>query len=267
VPPTAALQWTAGSGADFHDIYFGTDSIPPLIVQWFEGTFFDPDPDMTPGATYFWRIDERNAYGVTEGVVWHFSIMSLPAPATDPVPADSAIDVPVNLTLEWTGGQYAESHDVYLGLDPDTLSFVENVTVLHYIPPSDLLYDTTYYWRIDERNTVGVTTGALWRFTTETASGAHGGDAAIPAQYALGPIYPNPFNAMVTIPVALPQAGEIRLAIYDVLGREVAVLAKGNFSAGTHSVSWTRSAGSSGIYFIKLTTPVRVYVEKIVALK
>jgi hypothetical protein len=267
VSPAAALQWMAGSGAETHDLYFGTDSIPPLIVQGMEGVFFDPDPDMTAGATYFWHVDARNFNGVTPGPLWTFTVMNMPGPATDPIPADSATNVPVTMILEWTTGQDAVSHDVYLGFLPDSLSFAANVTEQHYVPPANLLYDTTYFWRVDERNPVGVTPGAVWRFTTETGNAAVQPGATIPAQYALGAVYPNPFNATVTIPFALPQAGAIRLAVYDVLGREVALLASGNFAAGTHSVTWSSSGSGSGIYFVKLLTSGGVITEKMVTLR
>jgi hypothetical protein len=267
VSPDAALQWQAGSGAESHDIYFGTDSIPPLIVQGFEGVFFDPDPDMNAGATYFWHIDARNSNGVTPGPLWTFTVMNMPGPATAPIPADSATNVPVDMILEWTTGQDAVSHDVYLGFSPDSLSFAANVTEQHYVPAESLLYDTTYFWRVDERNPVGVTPGTVWRFATETANIADQPGATIPAQYTLGPVYPNPFNATVTIPFALPQAGAIRLTVYDVLGREVALLASGNFAAGTHAVSWSRDGASSEIYFVKLVTSGGTITGKMVALK
>ena len=267
VSPDVSLHWVAGMGATSHDVYYGATNPPPLIAQFFEGTFFDPDPNPEPATTYYWRIDARNDAGVTEGNVWQFTVMGLPSPATDPVPTDSATNVPVDIILEWTGGQDAVSHDVYMGFSPDSLNFAENVTVLHYVPPDTLLHDTTYYWRVDERNPVGVTIGAIWRFTTEAASNTQDRGATVPAQYALGPAYPNPFNATVTIPFALPQASEVRLAVYDILGREVAVLAAGDFPAGVHSVSWTRADGGSGIYFVKLTAPSRTMTMKIVALK
>lgn len=266
VTPDAALQWQAGIGATSHDINFGTENPPPLLVQFFEGTFFDPDPDMAAGTTYYWRIDARNSSGVTEGNIWQFTIMNIPGPATQPIPADSETNVTLPVFLEWTPDPAATSHDVYFGTSPDTLPFEANVQTPTHQPLAELLPATTYYWRVDERNAVGVTTGNVWNFTME-ASAADDGGAAIPSQVALGPVYPNPFNATVTIPFALPQAGEIRIAIYDVLGREISVLARGTFAAGMHSVSWTKEDAGSGLYFVKLTTPAGAITAKMVALK
>ena len=79
----------------------------------------------------------------------------------------------------------------------------------------------------------------------------------LPADYSLAQNYPNPFNASTRIDFALPKDAEVRLAIFDVLGREVAVLLEQPLAAGTHSAVWDGRdvAGKnvpSGHYFYKL---------------
>ncbi len=67
----ADLNWTAGAGAESHDVYFGTTN-PPAFQQNQSGTIFDPgslDNDML----YYWRIDENNSYGTTTRNVWRFT--------------------------------------------------------------------------------------------------------------------------------------------------------------------------------------------------
>jgi len=68
---TNNLSWTAGSGATSHDVYFGTTS-PPTFRGNQTGTTYDTGR-MTPHTTYYWRIDEKNAYGTTTGMVWSFT--------------------------------------------------------------------------------------------------------------------------------------------------------------------------------------------------
>ncbi|MHC4111413.1 MAG: hypothetical protein ACYSUY_10075, partial [Planctomycetota bacterium] len=65
------LDWTAGSNATSHDVYFGTNNPPPFIQNQ-AGTTFDPDT-MDYITTYYWRVDEVNAYGKFTGVVWSFT--------------------------------------------------------------------------------------------------------------------------------------------------------------------------------------------------
>jgi hypothetical protein len=69
--------------------------------------------------------------------------------------------------LSWTAGAAATSHDVYFGTDstPDSTEFKGNQTTTTF-DPGTLAYSTTYYWRIDEKNSIGTTTGDVWSFTT-----------------------------------------------------------------------------------------------------
>lgn len=76
--------------------------------------------------------------------------------------------------------------------------------------------------------------------------------AVMPTEFSLMQNYPNPFNPETTIPFALPVRSNVKLSVYDLLGREVATLAEGSFEAGTHTVSWDASNLSSGVYFYRL---------------
>ena len=75
--------------------------------------------------------------------------------------------------------------------------------------------------------------------------------------FALHPNAPNPFNPATVVRLSLPREGEARLTIYNLLGQEVAVLAKGLRAAGEHAVRWDgRDLGgrpaASGVYFYRL---------------
>ena len=74
----------------------------------------------------------------------------------------------------------------------------------------------------------------------------------VPGAFALSPNYPNPFNPETTIPFLLPQQGHVRLSVYDVLGREVAVLVDGVRTAGRHQAHFDASRLASGVYFYHL---------------
>lgn len=90
-----------------------------------------------------------------------------PAPADAPTPADDTTGVDRGVTLSWTPGARAQSHDVYFGtVSPPP--FAGNRTE-SFFSPGPLDSFTTYYWRIDERNSQGVTSGTEWSFTTSNA--------------------------------------------------------------------------------------------------
>ena len=70
--------------------------------------------------------------------------------------------------------------------------------------------------------------------------------------FALSQNYPNPFNPSTTISFSIPSRGEVSLTVFDHLGREVAVLAHGEYQAGTHSCQFTGTELPSGVYMYRL---------------
>lgn len=88
------------------------------------------------------------------------------------------------------------------------------------------------------------------RLVTSAAEGPE----VFPAEYSLAQNYPNPFNPSTVIQFTLPEAADVTLAVYDMLGREVASLVDERKSAGSYDVSFNANNLSSGIYFYRLTT-------------
>ena len=91
--------------------------------------------------------------------------------------------------------------------------------------------------------------------------------AGLPAEFTLSQNYPNPFNPVTKIEYSLPVKSEVRLIIYNLLGKEVARLVDGNMTAGNHQVTWDASNVSSGIYFYQLQAGDFVRTRKMVLLK
>ena len=89
----------------------------------------------------------------------------------------------------------------------------------------------------------------------------------IPSKYLLSQNYPNPFNPATTIKFAVPVAGLIKLSVYDILGREIEILANENLSEGTYSVNWNASNYPSGIYFYRLEGSNFTETKKMVLIK
>ncbi|MBN2200957.1 T9SS type A sorting domain-containing protein [bacterium] len=88
-----------------------------------------------------------------------------------------------------------------------------------------------------------------------------------PRAFALEQNYPNPFNPTTTISYAVPKASDVRLTVYDMMGREVAVLAEGRKSPGFYSVEFDGKNLASGIYFYRLKAGSTVLKQKMVMLK
>jgi len=89
----------------------------------------------------------------------------------------------------------------------------------------------------------------------------------IPKVYALKQNFPNPFNPTTMIAFDLPQRSEVKLIVYDIMGRTVAELASGNMTAGYHKIQFNAANLSSGVYFYKLQAGDFVSVKKLMLLK
>ncbi|HOD65538.1 MAG TPA: FlgD immunoglobulin-like domain containing protein [candidate division Zixibacteria bacterium] len=98
------------------------------------------------------------------------------------------------------------------------------------------------------------------------------GEPTAPRSFALHEAYPNPFNPATTIGFALPQACQVTLTVYDILGREVKILASGAMDAGEHNVTWdgTDRSGrtvATGVYLYRLTADGFTQCRKMMLLK
>ncbi len=98
--------------------------------------------------------------------------LHIPNRVRTPVPSDGQIVLdPNDLRLSWRTGRHADYHQVYLGSDPNTLTWVADVNEAEYYPnPMEMYPGQTYYWRIDEVNEAEIPAtwqGPTWVFTIE----------------------------------------------------------------------------------------------------
>jgi hypothetical protein len=96
--------------------------------------------------------------------------------------------------------------------------------------------------------------------------------SAVPTNYVLEQNYPNPFNPETRINYSIPEAGFIKLSIYDINGLLVNTLQEGNLPAGRYTVVWNgkNSLGNkvgSGVYFYRLQANDFIQVKKMILLK
>lgn len=76
--------------------------------------------------------------------------------------------------------------------------------------------------------------------------------AGEPTSYKLAQNYPNPFNPTTAISYQLPVTSDVKLEIFDILGKKVATLVNGRQAAGAYTYTWNASTSASGIYFYRL---------------
>ncbi len=172
---TPLFQWTAGTTAGFHDLFLGkSPDLGPaeLVGKGLMVAMYWHVPGLEPGTTYYWRVDEVEADGVTTytGDVWSLTTVSLTAHT--PSPPDGARFETTDVHLTWMMGKDAVSHDVYFSSNKDDVTngaptaFQGNQLATTF-DPGPLVLDTAYYWRVDEVEKSGTKrAGAVWSFRT-----------------------------------------------------------------------------------------------------
>lgn len=126
----------------------------------------------------------------------------------------------------------------------------------------DMQQDTTYTYRVED---------SVARFLLHIehvgSSSVHRDTEELPADVVLAENYPNPFNPITMIPFTLSEHTQVRLAVYDVLGRELQVLVDGIRSAGSHTAMFEAVNLPSGTYFYRLEARGQVLTRKLTLLK
>jgi hypothetical protein len=89
----------------------------------------------------------------------------------------------------------------------------------------------------------------------------------VPAEYSLEQNYPNPFNPATTIKFSLPEAGYVKLAVYDITGKEVSNIIDAELRQGSYEMKWDASAYPSGVYFYRLVSGGYSETKKMILLK
>jgi len=143
--------------------------------------------------------------------------------------------------------------------------------------------DGTYSWLVD----VALTTQARVKVVAHDAAANSGegvsdadfeiydptsgiaGEGGIPASVVISGAVPNPFSTRTLIRFGLPRDGRIQADAYDVSGRLVARIARGEYSAGYHEVAWSTDDGSvrPGIYFVRLRLGSEVATHRVVIMR
>ncbi|MHC4147695.1 MAG: hypothetical protein ACYSUD_23400, partial [Planctomycetota bacterium] len=157
------LGWSPGFTGASRDVYFGTDSDPSKLEKttgttWVLGK-------LATSTTYYWKIDEYDADGNKhEGAVWSFTTVI--GEATNPDPADQAVEVPVDAVLSWTPGATAVASEIYFGVGTD-LELMGTTAESSFDTAliGGLRVGDTYSWRIDSVEEDGTThVGDVWTF-------------------------------------------------------------------------------------------------------
>ena len=201
-------------------------------------------------------------------VGYTISFLGSPPPAPTGVRISNTGSIGAHPILTWNASSGATGYKVYRCYS--TSAACTNYT---YIGPTtatsyedfDYLISSScgggLFYQVRATNAAGSsppagTDGNCGEPSNSAAEGAlaaqEGSLEAVPTEYALEAAYPNPFNPTTEIRFALPEAADVRLTVYDALGREVARLVDGPVGAGYRHATFDASGLPSGMYLYRL---------------
>jgi len=176
---TPTLTWQCIDPDWFDDLYFDVyfeknDTTPDVLVSDDQtATSYIPGTlDME--SDYYWQIVAHDEYGLTvTGPIWHFTTRgnSPPNVPFNPNPANGSTNIAINPTLSWNCADPDGDiiyYDVYFEAEnPNPTTLVSNSQTVKTYKPSQLEYNTTYYWKIIAEDIFGeIAEGPIWSFTT-----------------------------------------------------------------------------------------------------
>ena len=178
ISTSPTLIWNVVPGADTYRLQVSTinnftttvynDSTRTNISQAITG--------LAIGTTYYWRVNAKNAAGTsTYSAVWSFATITQPATPVLLAPDSAAVNISTSPTLSWNTSTGAATYRLQV-------STVNNFTTTVYNDSTrtntsqaltGLTVGTTYYWRVNAKNTAGTSGYSnVWRFTTSAALAA-----------------------------------------------------------------------------------------------
>jgi predicted esterase len=264
--PDVELHWEPGDVSGRYQIQVATDTDFTAIVT----TMSEVDRsatlrDLNELTTYYWRVRADNIAGNSSwSSTWSFRTIGM-APMLVSPENDALTDSSSNtVMLEWEIYPQKTSYEVSVSTDSDfgqaTTQTVRGGSSLEYGPLKSM---TDYYWRV--RWLFDGPWSPAWHFTTPAIVGIQ--DSQLPRRFSVSQNYPNPFKPATTISFALPQAADVTLTVYNVLGRQVRELASGTKPAGTYEVTFDATGVPSGVYLYRLQAGDYVETRRMVVVK
>jgi len=255
------LVWAATDFAESYNLQVGLDAgFTTLVLNEadLQETSFSLE-DLSHSTQYYWRVQAINSAGDgpwSAGRSFMTEIVLAPSTPLLIYPPNGADGIVSNPVMSWNASDGATSYKLEISTSPpDELeNFITVVTAVvvaqPYFQAPDLQGGKLHYWRVEARNEGGSARSEVRTFSTAAVTANESDE--LPAHFDLEQNYPNPFNSTTTLSYELPEAADVRLVVFDMLGRTVEALVTVRQSAGRHSVVWDAANHTSGIYYYRI---------------
>ncbi len=178
----------------------------------------------------------------------------------------SAMNLTNGIKLSWTTASELNNSGFNIERSSNNISFNK----IAFIPGHGTSTQTLNYSYVDNS-----TSGKMYyRLKQIDFDGSYSYSKAVevsvtstPSEFQLAQNYPNPFNPSTKIKFNIPEAGNVSLKVYNLLGQQVRTLLSGLMQAGTHTINFDASGLHSGLYFYKLEAAGFSQVKKMTLLK
>jgi hypothetical protein len=270
----AHFAWEAATDAVSYELVVDDAqnfSSPLLELSELTETEYDFD-GLAYFTEYFWRVRSSGPYGtgpwspVRAFTTEYWETTPTPEPVT---PMDGAVGVSVSPTVfVWHTVPGAESYHLQVSdlASFETLSFDSLAIPGHFTLVQGLSEETEYFWRLSCDGLSGESEWSVARsLTTRPVTGLD--EQVLALAFDLVQNFPNPFNPSTQITWNQSVGQELELSVFDLTGREVAVLASGWHAAGSHSLRFDAAHLPAGLYFARLQGRSQSLVMKMTLLK
>lgn len=264
---TTILRWNAANLADEYQVQLSRSADFSDIVQDHTVAALQLTVDgLERGRRYWWRVRSGNeiGFGAWSLIRSFTTIPRAPVAPTLVLPVDGATDVPRNPLFVWTTRSQLATYQVQVSRTPDFAApdvNAPNIADTTYQVQAGLQPLRLHYWRVRAVNGSG--TGD-WSATSTFVTGETVGTGdETPDAFAFSEPMPNPSSGRVSFALRLPAAARVRLAVYDVLGREAALVADSEMPAGVHALSLDGARLAAGTYVVRLTAGANVETRRL----
>lgn len=261
---TITIKWLKNAEPDFlrYRIYRGTAPNPTTQVDSTTGGIGDTLKtltNLTNGTRYYLRVTAVDSAGSESG--YSNEVSAVPADRIPPAAPQNLVitdSSSTQIVIAWSKNADADllKYMIYRGTAPNPTTLVDSSTAS--ISDTNktftgLVNGTRYYFRVtalDSARNESVYSNEV-NAAPDVASGISDLLNQIPTEYSLSQNYPNPFNPSTVIRYGIPERSSVRVEVYDMLGRRIAVLVDLEQDAKYYEVIWN-SDNPSGIYFYRI---------------
>ncbi|MDP8239197.1 MAG: T9SS type A sorting domain-containing protein [Candidatus Hatepunaea meridiana] len=242
-------------GDDFRDQYFLSDDSPCIDAGDPESA---PDPDGTRADIGAFHFHQRDIELASDTLLFE-----------TPGSLDSAAITICNigLTTLTITAQSITPGDSHFSIGNGNGEFViesesEHTTCILFAPDEAGEYEAVLHIESDDPDEEEVEVLLIG-----TALGVGLSDEALPTEFSITGIYPNPFNSNITITYSVPVIAQTSLVIYDISGRKAATLVDSKTEPGIHKTTFNANNLATGIYFVRMTALDVVQTRKVMLIR